>query len=53
MIYNPIKVDVVKLRAEIGRAAETAGFEPTLWFETTIDEAGQRQTRQGSNRAPR
>jgi diacylglycerol kinase (ATP) len=46
VVYNPTKVDVLKLRAEIGRAAETAGFEPTLWFETTIHEAGQSQTRQ-------
>ena len=45
-MYNPIKVDVSKLRAEVDRAAATAGFDKTLWFETTIDEAGQKLTRQ-------
>ena len=46
VVYNPIKVDVTKLRAEVNRAASTAGFEKTLWFETTVDEAGQSLTRQ-------
>jgi len=46
VVYNPIKVDVTKLRVEINRAATKAGFEKTLWFETTIDEAGQNLTRQ-------
>jgi diacylglycerol kinase (ATP) len=46
VVYNPIKVDVTKLRAEIDRAAATAGFEKSLWFETTIDEAGQNLTLQ-------
>jgi diacylglycerol kinase (ATP) len=46
VVYNPIKVDATKLRAEIDRAATSAGFEKTLWFETTIDEAGQNLTKQ-------
>jgi diacylglycerol kinase family enzyme len=46
VVYNPLKVDVAKLRVEIDRAATIAGFEETLWFETRIDEAGQNLTRQ-------
>jgi diacylglycerol kinase (ATP) len=46
VVYNPIKVDITRLRAEIDRAAATAGFEESLWFETRIDEAGQNLTRQ-------
>jgi diacylglycerol kinase family enzyme len=46
VVYNPLKVDVAKLRVEIDRAAAIAGFEETLWFETRIDEAGQNLTRQ-------
>ncbi|CAD5990316.1 diacylglycerol kinase family protein [Agreia sp. COWG] len=46
VVYNPLKVDVTKLRLEIERAAARAGYESTLWFETTAEEAGQALTRQ-------
>lgn len=41
VVYNPIKVDIDKLRAAVDSAAEAAGWAPTLWFETTTEDAGE------------
>lgn len=45
VVYNPVKVDVATLSAAIDPVADAAGWAPTLYFETTVDEAGQRQAR--------
>ena len=42
VIYNPIKVDADKLRASVATHAEAAGWGESLWFETTVEEAGQK-----------
>lgn len=41
VVYNPIKVDVSKVKDVVTAAAKTAGWAPTLWFETTEEDAGQ------------
>lgn len=41
VIYNPIKVDVDKLKASVTAAAKAAGWGATAWFETTEDDPGQ------------
>jgi len=41
VVYNPIKVDVKKLRKSVKAAEKAAGWGPTIWFETTIEDAGQ------------
>jgi diacylglycerol kinase (ATP) len=41
VVYNPIKVDIAKLKKSVINAAKVAGWGPTLWFETTERDAGQ------------
>ncbi|MET0956507.1 MAG: diacylglycerol kinase family protein [Cryobacterium sp.] len=45
VVYNPIKTDVAKLRASVTSAAEAAGWADSLWYETSIEDPGQRATR--------
>ncbi|MGO4102811.1 diacylglycerol kinase family protein [Leifsonia sp. YAF41] len=45
VIYNPIKVDLKKLRASVNAAAQSAGWADTLWFPTSEKDAGQQATR--------
>lgn len=40
IIYNPLKVDKAKLRASVATAEKAAGWDKSLWFETTAEEAG-------------
>jgi diacylglycerol kinase family enzyme len=41
VVYNPIKVDVDKLKKAVTTASETAGWRAPAWFETTEDDPGQ------------
>jgi diacylglycerol kinase family enzyme len=41
VVYNPIKVDILALKTSVERAAEQAGWQHPLWFETSIEDAGQ------------
>lgn len=41
VIYNPIKVDIDKLKESVTAAEELAGWGATAWFETTEEDAGQ------------
>ncbi len=41
VVYNPIKVDVAKLKDAVFAATKRAGWAPTLWFETTEEDWGQ------------
>ncbi len=45
VVYNPLKVDAARVRAAVHTAAERAGVRDVLWFETTVDDAGQALTR--------
>jgi diacylglycerol kinase family enzyme/membrane-associated phospholipid phosphatase len=45
VIVNPIKVDPDAFRAKVSRAANAAGWDDPLWFETTIDDAGASMAR--------
>jgi diacylglycerol kinase (ATP) len=44
VVFNPIKVDEKKLRASVARAEREAGWKKTIWFATTVEEAGQNLT---------
>jgi diacylglycerol kinase (ATP) len=46
VVYNPIKVDILALKTAVSAAAKDAGWLPTLWFATTLADAGQRVTAQ-------
>jgi diacylglycerol kinase (ATP) len=41
VVYNPIKVDLDAIRVVVAREESAAGWEETLWFETSADDPGQ------------
>ncbi|WP_308116615.1 diacylglycerol/lipid kinase family protein [Occultella gossypii] len=41
VIVNPTNVDLARLRTAVAAAQEQYGWLPTVWLETTIDDAGQ------------
>ncbi|EAR23964.1 hypothetical protein A20C1_10660 [marine actinobacterium PHSC20C1] len=41
VVYNPIKVDVAKLKKTVNAAAKQADWATTLWFSTTEIDSGQ------------
>lgn len=45
VVYNPIKVDLGKLRASVRAAERANGWAKTQWFETSVDNAGQDATK--------
>lgn len=45
-MYNPIKVDVDALRAAVTAAEQQAGWQTTLWFETSEEDPGTGQARE-------
>ena len=45
VVYNPIKVELRKLRRVVAEAATSAGWASTTWHETTEQDAGQAATR--------
>jgi diacylglycerol kinase family enzyme/membrane-associated phospholipid phosphatase len=45
VVLNPIKVDDAKaLRRMVNDAADRAGWDTPLWFETSVDDAGRQMT---------
>ena len=44
VIYNPVKVDIDALREAVNRQAAAAGYTESLWFETSVDDVGQKVT---------
>lgn len=41
VIYNPIKVDLDQLRAAVEAEETAAGWQPSLWLETSKEDPGQ------------
>jgi len=46
VIYNPIKVDLAKLRREVAKSEKSAGWMPSVWLPTRVDDIGTGQARQ-------
>ncbi|RUQ98350.1 diacylglycerol kinase [Labedella endophytica] len=46
VIYNPIKVDLEALQNAVEREEQGAGWEETLWFETSVEDPGGDVTKQ-------
>jgi diacylglycerol kinase (ATP) len=46
VVYNPIKVDLGKLRKAVSALEQEAGWQPTAWFETSTEDGGQLVTKQ-------
>jgi len=42
VVCNPVNIDPVALRAAIDAEAERNGWGPSLWFETTAEDPGQK-----------
>ncbi len=45
VIYNPIKVDLPKLEAQVAEVEAAAGWGATQWYSTSVEDAGQSVTR--------
>ncbi|ARC57904.1 Diacylglycerol kinase [Frondihabitans sp. 762G35] len=41
VVYNPIKIDLEKVRAAVAKAEQEAGWLETSWFETSKEDPGQ------------
>ncbi|WP_309615247.1 diacylglycerol kinase family lipid kinase [Salinibacterium sp.] len=41
VVYNPLKVDIQRLKASVEATEKAAGWAKTAWFETSIRDAGQ------------
>ncbi len=41
VVYNPLKVDIAKVKKTVNAAAKAADWATTLWFETSEEDAGQ------------
>lgn len=50
IVYNPVRVDVPRVRAAVEARAAQEGDIELLWFETTPEDGGQGQTRQALER---
>ena len=46
VVYNPVKVELDDLRRVVEAEERAAGWEPSLWFETSEDDPGAGQARQ-------
>jgi len=44
VVYNPTKVDVDELRRVVAAEEQAAGWAPSLWLTTEVDDPGQRAT---------
>ena len=50
VVYNPIKVDLARLRRSVHAAQSAAGWAPTLWFETSAEDFGSEAARRAVRR---
>lgn len=46
IVYNPVKVELETVQAAVMRAQEAAGWEETLWYETSVEDPGAGQTKE-------
>lgn len=45
VVYNPIKVEPVRIRTAVAAVAAAEGWGETIWFETTAEESGRSHAR--------
>lgn len=45
IVYNPVKVDLPKLEAQVAEAEASAGWSTTQWYPTSVEDAGQSVTK--------
>ena len=44
VVYNPVKVDLARLREVVDAEASAAGWDETKWYETSVEDPGQGPT---------
>lgn len=45
VVFNPTKVDIERVRSAVTAAEQTGGWAESLWYETSLEDAGQGVTR--------
>jgi len=50
VVFNPTRVDLVRLRRSVHAAQVAAGWGATLWFETSAEDSGQEAARRAVRR---
>ncbi|MBN9605478.1 MAG: diacylglycerol kinase family lipid kinase [Actinomycetales bacterium] len=50
VIYNPVKVDLAKLRKAVEKAEERAGWASSIWLETSEEDPGAGRAREAVER---
>lgn len=46
LVYNPVKIDREAVATSLSAIESEAGWAPTLWLETSVEDPGQGQARQ-------
>ncbi|MCU1406878.1 MAG: diacylglycerol kinase [Glaciihabitans sp.] len=49
VVFNPVKVDISRLRATVTEAEAASGWGASLWFETSVVDPGAGQARDAIN----
>lgn len=44
VVYNPIKIDLDAVKAVVDREQKAAGWDDTLWFDTSKEDPGRGAT---------
>lgn len=52
VIVNPVKTDTTRLRSVVAAEEKRAGWSPSVWFETTVDDPGHLVARAALEHAP-
>ena len=50
IIYNPTKVDLVKLKRAVAKEQKQAGWRDSIWLPTTVEDVGGAQAREAIER---
>ncbi|MBO0607608.1 diacylglycerol/lipid kinase family protein [Myceligenerans salitolerans] len=52
VVVNPVRIDTARLRTAVAQEERKRGWRPHLWFETTLDDAGQEAARSALRNQP-
>lgn len=52
VVCNPVNIDHVALHSAMDEEAERHGYEPSLWFQTTVEDPGQDAARRAMTSNP-
>lgn len=52
VIFNPVNTNVVELRSAVAAEAKAAGWLPSVWFETTVNDPGHAAAKAALEHSP-